>query len=938
MQLDKKNEKKKDIRLALSLGLLFFFLSVYPLADKSQNLITFLDNNQNMPAEAFYLVVIVVCKLLILHAAFIGLHYVILRTLGPQRLLYALSFSAYTMSYLFVYYPQLFEIFFNNKEILFSLNFLQKSLLVFVFGAIFCISLLFSLPKLRAGRKWLGVAIISLLAAHIAYINNPYSFERKITVANTSDMKPMILFLGIDGLRPDILKKFATAKDYPYISKLLNESHFFENAYTPIARTHPAYHSIFHAKNPEELKIRINNSRASVDTDASLENSKLSALKKDGYKINLSLSDTSFSYYFEGNIVDQTEGPPPGLHNLILPYFVSDPLLFSWLNNSIGRFFFPEIIGNSAYSAFWPQQYKVDVKRSIKSILEKDAKAFALYHLVKLHWPGSNQYPYYKPLLRQNNTNSIYDYTSTHKILTRIGTKTPSDRLRNIQIYELGVKQVLDTYLEPLVKWIYEQKITSNATIVLLSDHGEAFYTDDLVPINKLPTHGGSLDFHDDSNHSVLAIRFPEAQGKIIKNAFSLHKIFPYIEQRTISAQKHAVQMETDRWIEPTFTGDESYSLYKAGSGRFLFEKGLPLYDPETERQILVEKRRGVINAGKFTAITPSIYGYYVKSGSDLDFDSFFLHDQNEKLLPPFISLGKKNIRALLSSNSKLISENFQIDPAKNERIYFQSGVELLNYFIDPVKAEKIFNEIFLNPKTGKSVKLDSLIQIYKICAYFPFLHKERADHGNHDIRLLIEKLQCDLRREVEIGNRIQELSSKHYSELNAGNLRPLFMAPYFKPQNSVLITFLKNLYGPNFHSAHVNDSWENGSEFQKLSFFSKKILGSKGDALENNLTKFFQVYRNSAAYGMYGLLDSWYLWWISQIRDRPISDTIRILKKISEEDPYLSLDAMIVVGELLLKKSSKNTKQFWQEILEAPDKRAFFRQHLRATLGDLWK
>jgi len=137
------------------------------------------------------------------------------------------------------YYPHSFFAIIHHQIILIS------SVTAFIF-----LSLLTTIYLLTPRRTYLAAGIFAI-AALTAYLWNPTQQPIKpVTFAN----KPNVIIIGLDSLRPDAIN----ATDTPAIYHFLESSHVFTNAYTPLARTYPAWITMLTGLHPKHSGARTN--------------------------------------------------------------------------------------------------------------------------------------------------------------------------------------------------------------------------------------------------------------------------------------------------------------------------------------------------------------------------------------------------------------------------------------------------------------------------------------------------------------------------------------------------------------------------------------------------------------------------------------------------------------------------------------------------------
>jgi arylsulfatase A-like enzyme len=678
-----------------------------------------------------------------LNVAVILFHAAMLRLFSPHFLHYAFAFFAYAIGFVFVYYPQGLEPLLLPSKIPAFLEIIRQPALVWTLGTLFILVLARPLISVwRSTHKSVFTFKLKLqclaltgLTIHIFFLNNPYlslPFRGSIRQSNApahnsmSPTTPHILIIGIDGLRPEALDDILDSGHYPAIERFRRQSVVFENASTNLARTHPTYHSIFHGRPIQNLQLRLTDHPASINTESSLSNSWIHRLASRGYRTQIELSDTSFSYYKKSSFLDSPPRQRPGSDQSVWPHLYFDPITWGWLNNSIGELLGPRIVGNGAYHIYyWPQRFKTRITNELSRWSEATPR-FSTFHLVKLHWPGANQYPYVTRRERSAPLSSQFGYDHSFQITHR-GQPLQSDRKRNEAIYKDGVRQLADQFLEPLIEELEQLGRFKDTHIVLMSDHGESFYDDSLIPIHKMPGHGSLVGWSEDSHHSLLWIHAPHQEGKVIKEDFALYNILNYIlqpERQDLMGQP--VHIETDRWFAKLYPGQQLAQAARMAPNEVQFVEGQLLLREEAVRRHIFEKKRGVAHQGEVIFWWPSVYGYYSNSVIPRGVSNFKFHpskvfsgDQSQGVFPE-----------LSSPQSKLIGKNWNIMrshvPSKIGPetdigwIEFQIASETLFADFAPLKSVRALTKL-ASHRSDPSLRNVARMRIWEACRLFPW-------------------------------------------------------------------------------------------------------------------------------------------------------------------------------------------------------------------------
>jgi len=349
-------------------------------------------------------------------------------------------------------------------------------------------------------------------------------------ISNNSE-KPNIIFIGLDSVRPDFIHFFGNQSiKTPNMDHFLQSAMIFSHAYTPLARTFPAWVSILTGKYPLHNNARTN----LADPDLVLKNITLAErLQQAGYETFYATDEKRFSNITKNYGFDHIIGPDMGVNDFILGGLSDFPLTNLLINSPPGRILFPYNYANRAAAiTYEPDTFLKLVKLELLQ-RQSDKPLFLAIHLCVSHWP----FTWARDLQGKNFS--------------------PAER------YQSSVEAV-DKQLGELVSFLQHENLLKNSFVVLLSDHGTSVglphdriitktnYRGDpaklkWVPIFKLASAPEfSLDFEKDYNintaygqgtdvlslkqyHVLLAIQTPEHRSAIIAKPASLIDIAPTV-------------------------------------------------------------------------------------------------------------------------------------------------------------------------------------------------------------------------------------------------------------------------------------------------------------------------------------------------------------------------------------------------------------------------
>lgn len=281
------------------------------------------------------------------------------------------------------------------------------------------------------GGVLLGVVFISMLL----WLTNSWSVHHKKQMHNT---KTNIILIGLDSLRPDFVNYFGERTiNTPNIDHFLKNAVVFTNAYTPLARTFPAWVSILTAKYPKHSHARNNLANQS---QILLNDNLAKRLQKAGYETIYATDEKRFSNITPEFGFDKLIGPSMGVNDFILGGLSDFPLTNLLINTSFGRILFPYNYANRAAAiTYEPDSFLTLVKSTLAEHSNKPL--FLAIHFCVSHWP--------------------YTWARDHE----------SANFSIKDQYQNSVEEV-DRQLGELMTYLKENGLLDHSLVVLLSDHG----------------------------------------------------------------------------------------------------------------------------------------------------------------------------------------------------------------------------------------------------------------------------------------------------------------------------------------------------------------------------------------------------------------------------------------------------------------------------------
>lgn len=255
---------------------------------------------------------------------------------------------------------------------------------------------------------------------------------------------PDVILIGVDGLRPDHIDPDLT----PHLHRLAAGSLRFEHAWTPLARTFPAWVSLLTGRYPASHGADFNLvPRAQVDDRDSLPH-QLGGL---GYHRIHAIDETRFSNIDRSFGFDEQVGPAIGAFDFLLSAVGDLPMVNLVANTRAGSVLFPYAHSNRALEfSYRPATFD---RALVRAVLRTRASRplFLAAHFELPHWPytwaGSDAY---RP-----------------QVPVHLRALAPAH-------YQAAVARA-DAQVGALVAALERAGRLEHAVLVLLSDHGEAF-------------------------------------------------------------------------------------------------------------------------------------------------------------------------------------------------------------------------------------------------------------------------------------------------------------------------------------------------------------------------------------------------------------------------------------------------------------------------------
>ena len=293
--------------------------------------------------------------------------------------------------------------------------------------------------------------------------------------------QPNIIVIGIDSLRPDHIHYLNTlAPATPNIDAYLKESIIFKHAYTPLARTFPAWTSLLTGNYPKTHHARFNLTQLN---DVKLKNSLQTYLKQVGYTTLYAIDETRFSNIDKHFGFSDSLQPSIGLNDFLLSD-INDNIYTNYLINSVlGHWLFPfNTMNRAAFKTYYPNTFSMALAKKLKTLHKRPL--FLAIHLELSHWPyvyanGDRQFDL-------STLNGAYLYRYYRQVIHTVDKQFGQ------------VMQILKT-----------NQLLKNSIVVLISDHGDGFK----LPNDRLTKLENHIATKDDPQALIRFTSLNQTQG-----------------------------------------------------------------------------------------------------------------------------------------------------------------------------------------------------------------------------------------------------------------------------------------------------------------------------------------------------------------------------------------------------------------------------------------
>jgi arylsulfatase A-like enzyme len=257
--------------------------------------------------------------------------------------------------------------------------------------------------------------------------------------------RPHVLLIGVDGWRLDTAP-FTGGEPglMPFMDSIFTEAAVIAEAYTPHARTYPAWLTILTGREPPDHGARFN---LIADEHVELGETLVDLLGELGYHSLFAMDERRFANLGTHHGFDLVVGPPLGAADFLLGAWGDSPLTNLVVNTSVGRILFPFSHGNRGVAGTYrPATFDRAVAEALRAAPDKPI--FLAVHFELPHWPY---------VWGERPTRLFSD-----------------DPVRGPAAYLATLARV-DEQVRELFRSLDREGFLEHAVIAVFSDHGESF-------------------------------------------------------------------------------------------------------------------------------------------------------------------------------------------------------------------------------------------------------------------------------------------------------------------------------------------------------------------------------------------------------------------------------------------------------------------------------
>jgi len=329
---------------------------------------------------------------------------------------------------------------------------LMSSMTLYLLSGLMALSVVVSLYKLcnTPWRKGVAGSLLVCLAGSVFWSNFVPESNAKASPW-AQNVQPNILVIGVDSLRPDETGYFGSDGQLtPNIDEFLTRSAVYKDAYTPYARTFPAWLSILTGKEPVHHKGRYN-----LINISRLDPSQTIGwwMRARGYRTVYGFDERRFSNIDASFGYDAVVGPKPGAMGFVLGQY-DHPMINLLSNTMVGKYLFPEMYLNRGRPGNYdPEVYNQALLDAVSA--DPSKPVFLTAHFLLPHFPWFSR-----------DVEELEKFEMPEEAADKFAYQ-----------YRMMLKQV-DRQFGQFMAQLQSAGVLDNAQVFLLSDHGDSFKFD----------------------------------------------------------------------------------------------------------------------------------------------------------------------------------------------------------------------------------------------------------------------------------------------------------------------------------------------------------------------------------------------------------------------------------------------------------------------------
>ncbi|MCY1015147.1 sulfatase-like hydrolase/transferase [Pyxidicoccus sp. MSG2] len=316
---------------------------------------------------------------------------------------------------------------------------------------------------------------------------------------------PLVVVIGIDAFRPDRLKsQGGTGEVAPHVERFLEDATLFTRAYTSVAQTEPAWRSLLTARWPHTTGVRY---ALTADSRLRLQPTFSQSFAQAGWRTVFATDCSRFHFEGPASGFATRLQPPRGAVNFLLEK-LRYRALGVFADHALGAAWVPEFIDNRALAGIHdPMGYAERLASRLVDESRQGPTLFA-FHATAAHFPGDPVHPFYRRFVPP--TEPLERRLRMHFAPVTPGAKGGWSREGAEALYDELLAQA-DAQVGEVLEALRRTGRYDDATIVLLSDHGESFHADRPDLAGATPVHGARLS--DEEYRVLLAVKPPKGRG-----------------------------------------------------------------------------------------------------------------------------------------------------------------------------------------------------------------------------------------------------------------------------------------------------------------------------------------------------------------------------------------------------------------------------------------